>query len=483
MYRRAVHGLLVFGIGLFCLLGFKNAPAQTRSKIFDGSILRVNKLQSLLPNPAADLDQCANGGVGSPPVTCSGAAWQNGNLNHTQAHYREGESVPYRLKFSNLSAGSSYTVTIEYDTTEQSGAKHAIDYLTSFDRTETTADPCSDVPGCSLAVNSTFAIPPDANVGAGFDGIPGNSDDITQVPGVFTLFSGSITAVSAYTLNGTYAGASQTRITITFTADSDNPVLAWSGHISTRSDWGTNRSAIAINGSPYHMRLIDLNGMGGNQDRSLTVEAVVFPASITIIKDARPNTSQIFGFTATGPDVFNFSLIDDGNPTGNTQNFTNLTSFGGGNSVTITEDAPVGGYNLMQINCVENAQGGGGLQNTSVNVPLRRAHIILEEGESVTCTFINAVPTAATAVISGRILDIYGQFVKDVTVSVMNTTTGTVRSSRTNPFGYYSVAELPAGGSYIITVRAKHYTFATDTIAVMLVDDLSGQDFTAIPLE
>ena len=50
-------------------------------------------------NPAADLDQCANGGVGSVPVECTGAAWQNGNLNQNQAHYFEGESVPYRMRF------------------------------------------------------------------------------------------------------------------------------------------------------------------------------------------------------------------------------------------------------------------------------------------------------------------------------------------------------------------------------------------------
>ena len=29
----------------------------------------------------------ANGGVGDPPVTCSGSAWQNGSLNQNQAHY------------------------------------------------------------------------------------------------------------------------------------------------------------------------------------------------------------------------------------------------------------------------------------------------------------------------------------------------------------------------------------------------------------
>ncbi|MES2088834.1 MAG: hypothetical protein V4532_02440, partial [Pseudomonadota bacterium] len=49
-----------------------------------------------------------------------------------------------------------------------------------------------------------------------------------------------------------------------------------------------------ISGSPYHMRLVDLDGSGGNQDRSLSADAVTFPGSITIIKDAVPNNAQDF---------------------------------------------------------------------------------------------------------------------------------------------------------------------------------------------
>jgi hypothetical protein len=473
--------LMVFGIGVFCLLGFLNVPAQTKSKFFDVRNLKEYKLQSLLLSPSADLDQCANGGFGSPPVVCSGTAWQNGNLGQGQAHYFEGDSVPYRLKFSGLSVGSSYNVTIEYDTTENSGAKHALDYLTSFDRTETTADPCSSVAGCSLAVKDTFAIPIDSNVTAGFDGVPGNGNDITQVPGVFTLFSGDITAVSGYTVNGTYAGISQTRITITFTADAENPVLAWGGHISRRIDWGITRSAIAINGSPYHMRLIDFDGSGGNQDRGLSSAATIFPAKLTIVLDARPDTSQVFGFTVSGPEVTGFSLVDDGTNTNNSITF-NLTNFGSGTDRTLTENLPGGGYSLTQIFCVEDASGGVGIQNTTFNVSTRTANAVIEEGESVTCTFVNAVPTAATAVVSGRISNAYGGYVSGVSVLVTNLSTGETRSTRTNTFGVYQFTELAVGNNYLIAVSSRRYQFAVDSRIVTLMDDLTEQDFTAIPI-
>lgn len=479
MYRKIFNILFVFTIGLFFIFGVSNTSAQTENKISGKGVF--GKLGSLRPEADGNLDQCANGAVGGAAVQCTGTAWQNGNLNHNQAHYNEGESIPYRIVFSGMVTGSTNTVTIEWDSTENSGGNHAIDYLTTFNRTETTANPCSGVAGCNLLVSDTFAVPLDPRVAAGRDGIPGNGDDVVQEPGVLTFYDAQILGVSNYTFTGNFETGSQTAVTITFRALSATPVLAWSGHIATRLDWGIDHSAIAIPGSPYHMRILDINGSGGNQDRSLSASAVIFPGKITIIKDARPNTNQIFGFVATGPDVSNFSLVDDGTGTGNSQLFANLTNFGTANAVTVTENLPVANYSLTQINCVEDAAGGAGQQNSTVNLPLRTANIILEEGESVVCTFVNVVPTAATAVISGRIYDIYGGAVKDVIVSVTSPN-GEVRSMRTNNFGAYRFGELPVGESYVITVRSRRYAFANDSLVVVLMGDLSEQNFTAIPL-
>lgn len=479
MFLKISKILFVLTIGSFFIFGVSNISAQTENK-FSGKRV-FGGLPSKRPEVDGNLDQCANGAVGGAAVPCSGIAWQNGNLNQNQAHYHEGESIPYRIVFSGMLTGSTNTVTIEWDTTENSGGNHAIDYLTTFDRTETTANPCSGVADCNLLVRETFAIPPDPRVAAGRDGIPGNSDDVAQEPGALTFYNAQILSVSNYTFTGDFETGSQTSVTITFKALSATPVLAWSGHIATRLDWGIDHSAIAISGSPYHTRIIEINGSGGNQDRSLSASAVIFPGQITIIKDARPNTSQIFGFAATGPDVSNFSLIDDGTGTGNSQLFANLTNFGAANAVAVTENMPVNNYFLTQINCVEEASGGAGQQNSTVNVQTRTANIVLEEGESVTCTFVNAVPTAATALISGRIFDIFGGAVKDVIVSV-TAPNGDVRSTRTNNFGAYRFSELPVGESYVITVRSRRYTFAADSIIVTLMNDLNGQDFTAIPL-
>ncbi len=104
-----------------------------------------------LANPSADLDQCGNGGMLNPTENdpaCDPREWVNGNLGPSKAHYLEGDSIPYRLKFDNLGTGATiHTVTIEWDTTKS--GTHAIDYLTTYDRTVTTADPCASVVGCS----------------------------------------------------------------------------------------------------------------------------------------------------------------------------------------------------------------------------------------------------------------------------------------------------------------------------------------------
>lgn len=336
--------------------------------------------------PAGDLDQCANGGVGDPPEACTGSNWVNGNLNESKSHYSEGESLPYRLRLSDLDTTVIHTVVIEWDTTKS--GKHALDYLTSYDETETTADPCSGVAGCNPATFSTFPIPADPNIAADSDWAG------TQVPGVLTLFNGTITGVSAYTKTGSYSGDSSTSIEITFTVSAAGPVLAWGGHIATRLAWGGSNSAAAISGSPYHMRFLDLDGSGGNQDRSLSAGAVIFPGSVTIVKQAKPEGSQAFDFTASDS-LGSFTLVDDGVDAVapfNSKTFSGLTDFYSSkspNTYDFTETVPTG-WSLSSIVC------SGGTATTSTAT--RTASIRLTEGASVTCTFTNTAGIPAISV-------------------------------------------------------------------------------------
>src|SRR4029079_5304232 len=81
-----------------------------------------------------------------------------------------------------------------------------------------------------------------------------------------------------YSTGKGFTGDKSAAITVNFTTTAANPtpVLAWGGHIATRANWGNGSSAVAISGSPYHTRLIDLDGSGGNQERSLSAAAGLF---------------------------------------------------------------------------------------------------------------------------------------------------------------------------------------------------------------
>jgi hypothetical protein len=343
-------------------------------------------------NPAANIDDCANGPVSAPSGCALASSWGNGNLNASKAHYLEGDSVPFRLLFTNLSTSGSHQITIAWDTTKD--GLHAFDYLTSFNRTETTTNPCVGVAGCSLAgPKDTEAIPGDPNITAQLG--PGH-----QAAGVFTLFNGAITNVSAYTLEGSYSGTSTTRVTITFTATVPNPVLAFGAHVASRQDWGPGSSAATINGSPYHVSVDNLDGSGGSQDHQISTDAIYLPASITIIKDAVPVDPRDFNFTTTGgltPAAF--SLDDDSDPgLSNTQAYTGLLNF---TTYTVTE-SPVSGWTVSfgTPPCTVTSPNGGTRSASASTVTIN-----LKEGENVTCTFTNTRQKARLIVIKHVIND------------------------------------------------------------------------------
>lgn len=328
-------------------------------------------------NPSADIDQCKNGSTTNQISPCD---WVNGSLGTNNSHYQEGDSVPFRIRFDNLATTGSHTVTIEWDTTKS--GKHAYDYLTTWNRTETNADPCDNVTGCTVTP-PPLAIPNDPNIPAND---PSGPPTIVQVPGVFTMWNGTLTSASAYTVAGSYAGDSSTRITLTFTAAEDDPVLAWAGHIASEADWGAGTSASGIAGSPYHMRLIDLDGSGGNQDRSLKVGNSV--GSITIVKQAGPESSRQFNFTASD-NLDSFTLVDDGNDATapfNAKTFAGLTNFSNNHTYDFTEAATTG-WQLSSITCDSN--------KVTKDLATGTVKVQLEAETNVTCTFTNndLVPT------------------------------------------------------------------------------------------
>jgi hypothetical protein len=493
----------------FPLLGLMTKSVTTRLLVlmFAVTALAVSasaqKYGSRILSPEAigiNFEQCANGPIAMPNrcnIATGNDGWSRGNVNESKSHYEEGQFVPIRLIATDLTVDQSYTVTLGYDFTK--GGKYATDYLGDYDETENVLNlPCTGVVGCN-PVPTTFPIPIDPDVTEGFDQILGTADDIVQIPGVFSCFGCTITAVSAYTLDGPTTGDSSKTFTITFTANATNVVIAYGSHISTREDWGLANSAVNITGSPYHNFVVDFPGAnGGSRDLQLSATAVLFPANVIIEKTVlnffnQTSGGQSFAFTGSaalfGSSTFNLMdlvaepILTPGHPfadrRGGTIESADIRSFGSTNLVIVSENTPPAGWSLAGITCTTV----NGTANNTITLGTRTVSIQLEEGEVVTCSFHNVqlTPTAAPASISGRAVDSFGNGIGGARVSVVDAQTGDTFSAITSPFGYYTIEGTEIDNFYVMTISHKRYVFADDTRSFTLRDNLTGVDFVANP--
>jgi hypothetical protein len=288
----------------------KNAFVKMLNGILAILILSFFTVQSAfsqtLVNQSANLDQVRNGGASAPNDPGN---WVNGNANAVQAHYSEGWSIPYRMVMEGLSIGT-HKLVIEWDTKDN--GKHAIDYITSYNNLDypvdshagfghapETIDPTIGITG--LGAPSTFPIPAPGSVGASVAGQPTLSfNNLPNSLKLMTIYNGTITSIVYAEQQDLGPKSTKSSVEITFTNTSSKALIAWGGHIAAEYDWGLGEGATSINGSPYHTRLISLDGSGGNQDRQLAASAVFIPVRCSIAGpgDLCPTTSPV-SYTST----------------------------------------------------------------------------------------------------------------------------------------------------------------------------------------
>lgn len=467
------------------MLTVSTVSAQRRSAAFADS-------KDIVMAVGHDLKGCHNGQRNTPELQCTGAQWQGGNMGSNDSQWVEGEYVAIRDVITGLTAGSvGNTITIEYDTTK--GGKHAFDYLGTYDASTGAPngpggnDPCSGTT-VTCSGGSTYGLVHDSNIPFLE---PGGRN--------ITMWNATITNVSAPALvSGSYAGDSTTAITITFdvAAGQTSAVLAFGAHVGSRLDWGVGNSAVAVNGSPYHLNLAG----GGGGTVQMSASAAIFPSFITIIKEvsALPPTPGPILTTSTFSFAFNFnqgatttpfSLVDDvvggggGSPTLSTNATEVFAVVDFINPITVTENSYAPVWTLGNLTCNSVPGGLPNTSNNTTNLGTRTATIIPEEAEITVCTFANTqlTPTAAPASISGRVTNSFGYGISGARISVMNAQTGETFMALTNPFGYYTIEGTEVDNFYVMTVSAKRYTFADDTRTFTLHEDLAGMDFVANP--
>jgi hypothetical protein len=250
--------------------------------------------------PPLDLDQGHNGGIGATPV--SPIDWVNGNAHSGNSHFLEGQSIPYRFVLKDVTVGT-HTVTIGWDIRD--GGKSAIDYITHYQRISETVDPLDGLTGTFGDAN-LFPIPaPTATVMV--NAYSGNQPQplysFNQLPAserLMTIYNGNITSMVYNPEGNPTLAHSETRLRIIFTVtgSTKDVVFCWGGHIASRLDWGAANASSDISGSPYHTRVVDFDGSGGSQDRSLKTNAVLFVPSCNVTGPALVCPGSIASFTA-----------------------------------------------------------------------------------------------------------------------------------------------------------------------------------------
>jgi trimeric autotransporter adhesin len=95
-------------------------------------------------------------------------------------------------------------------------------------------------------------------------------------------------------------------------------------------------------------------------------------------------------------------------------------------------------------------------------------------------TLGQTAPTAASATISGRVVNSSGRGISRARLSITDAN-GQIRFAATNPFGYYRFADLPTGAEYVLSIGSKNYEFEQPTRLISLQDNLEGENFTALP--
>lgn len=93
-------------------------------------------------------------------------------------------------------------------------------------------------------------------------------------------------------------------------------------------------------------------------------------------------------------------------------------------------------------------------------------------------TTATVATTAAPVTVSGRVQTAAGRSVARAYIRLTDES-GNTRTGQTNAFGYFTIANVPAGQTYVLTGEARGYTFGQQLLSV--TDNLTGLNIEAIP--
>jgi len=92
-------------------------------------------------------------------------------------------------------------------------------------------------------------------------------------------------------------------------------------------------------------------------------------------------------------------------------------------------------------------------------------------------------PTAAGVSIAGRVTTENGAGIKNAAIVVTGNSLAQPIIVKTASLGYYSIENLQAGETYVVTVNSKRFTFQVPSRVISLTDSVNDIDFVADPLQ
>ncbi len=144
-----------------------------------------------------------------------------------------------------------------------------------------------------------------------------------------------------------------------------------------------------------------------------------------------------------------------------------------GGPFTVEKQVVAGGGNAMTQSNLDHGGTGGqtvaGIRSTGGSFQIYSGFWTPED----------FAPTAATAVISGRVKTADGLGIRNARLTV-TFPDGTIHEVVSGSLGTYQFAGIPVGATYVITVTSNRFRFASQTILTEVNGDVSGVDFIAL---
>ncbi|CAN5547219.1 hypothetical protein BH10ACI3_BH10ACI3_16850 [soil metagenome] len=184
---------------------------------------------------------------------------------------------------------------------------------------------------------------------------------------------------------------------------------------------------------------------------------------------------NMVAFAGTATTVTIAGKVVDGNGNGAGGIFVDLT---GGDTRTAVTNAN-GDYSFagLPADVDFNVTAFDGIHTFSPT------HAILDRlnGDIADIDFSFLVPSAANVSISGRVVTTDGQGIRNARITLTDAG-GYRRTALTAAFGYYRFDEVEVGGTYVVSIASKRFTFFAPTRIISVSDELTDIDFEGEPL-